>query len=472
MVDWLLEDPDAFFHPAILWKRLGPGGTTGPYAFHVTEDVPKGTPLIVLPRKYILESGKPATPGMDYNNDPILCITVEKMIEEYDKVRDSKIKTSDDSEGSVSSSSSFYEPYLSYLFDETVGGTSRGLLPTRWSEPSQDLLDLILDFDESDGTYSLEPWGFEFDFFGTLCPDNESFKFALLEDEDEDDDEEEDAMKWTEAQLAEGRTILEAQDSFLFLLSRGWNDKLLPVVDMLNHRNGAWRNTDVTPLDDGGDDVAAYAWRDIVAGEQLQYSYSECMDATCDFGAIKYGFSTQLIFKDYGFMELYPRRWALDDTDDDDGQGLTAEVTTDENDDTKLVLRWIFETPNERTVKWITKQLARLKSIESEVQKTVDGLKNSVYKDGNLDHERETIVEFYEGYIEFLELALKHKDDPVFLTTEEFEEHLRELNRTERQLSIHDIRKHELLSSPSTSTTRMQKQEEASTDNGKTDDEL
>lgn len=98
---------------------------------------------------------------------------------------------------------------------------------------------------------------------------------------------------------------------------------------------------------------------------------------------------------------------------------LIAEVTTDENDDTMIALRWIFETPNKAILQWVREQLAHLKSIESQVHKRVGELKDLVYEDGNLDHEQETIVDLFEGYVEFLELALKHKDDLVAVTYEE-----------------------------------------------------
>eukprot|EP00536_Pseudo-nitzschia_multiseries_P001350 jgi/Psemu1/250445/estExt_Genewise1Plus.C_170103 len=63
----------------------------------------------------------------------------------------------------------------------------------------------------------------------------------------------------------------------------------------------------------------------------------------------------------------------------------------------------------------------------------------------NVEHEQETILELYEGYVRVLTLALKHKDDPVFITREEHRRNVQEKIRNQRQLTIEDIRNHELL---------------------------
>jgi len=508
LIDWLLEDPDAFFHPGILWKRLGPDGTSGPYAYHATEDIPKGTPLIILPRRYVIESALPAPqPGvLEYGDDARVCLTVHKMIEEYQKVLKAKEKNDDNSNSSSSSSNSnnnengsFYEPYLSYLFDETVGGTSRGLLPTTWSAPAQAILDTILDYREEHELNFLEPDDYRYGYVTEWCEyqegdhdinalifdddnyfdDGDDDNFDDENDEAEEETETEETETETEEQIETEETltdnndgnqrvaltldeqlrVLHAQDALLFLTSRGWNDKLLPIVDMLNHINGPARNVEVTPIDDSSPpkDVAAYTSRDVKAGEQLQYSYSECFDETCDFGKIKYDFHTQTIFKEYGFVELYPQRWYLggtfeDKTDPDGVQELTVEVDRD-GATNELILRWIFQTPNSATLEWVQTQLDRLLSIESEIRERVASLAEAVGKEFgedlqdifNVEHERYTILEYFEGYVMMLRLALKHKDDPLYISKPDFALELEELMRSGRKLTIHDIRNHDLL---------------------------
>jgi hypothetical protein len=469
LVEWLLEDPNGFFHPSILWKRLGPDEKSGPYAFHVTDDVPKGTPLIVLPRKYVLES------HMDNTNDePVedyrMCVTVEKMISEYNEHADE----------------SFYAPYLSYLFEENAGGTMRGLMPTTWSDHSKEILGLILEMDEN-GWNSLHPLSIEYDSIFSIClvgneepgskgVENPGYKDGDDKNHSKDDyseeihsDEDYYEEDYYDEDYFEGIMDKEqVQDAYLFLVSRGWYDKLLPILDMFNHRNGPGRNVEITSINDKEDsDVAAYAWRDISKGEQLQITYSECMDDTCGFGANRYSCSTQFIFGEYGFVESYPRQWNIDnglEEDDEEYQDLTIEVTIDANDDAKMVVKWIYDTPNEKSIECIQKHLARLKSIESRVREGVGELETVLLGEGNgptttihnIDHERDTILEYYEAYIQVFELALEHKDDPVAVTEKSFRLELRELWKSEgRGKTIDEIRKHELLQS-----TRLSHEEE------------
>ena len=68
---------------------------------------------------------------------------------------------------------------------------------------------------------------------------------------------------------------------------------MIPVIDMFNHRNGHHKNVEMTNADDSllessNKTMVAYALRDIKAGEQLVYTYNECLDTSCDYGGIKY----------------------------------------------------------------------------------------------------------------------------------------------------------------------------------------
>jgi len=443
LVDWILEDPDGFFHPAILWERqLGPDGSTksGPYAMHATEDIPEGTPLVVLPRKYVLESDlRYWVPVDDHHR---MCITISKMLEEYNKHNYDRTEFR-----------SFYAPYLSYLFEEI--DITTGLLPTSWSDHSQRILDLILEVNEDKEQKT---------------DDDDDYEDEDVDDDEYKGDEEEYSLMYDSYHYHSLSTICDlelheaavknnypqndvvlrqAEDAYRFLMSRGWHDKLVPVIDMFNHQNGPGRNVELTAINNKKiGDVAAYAWKDISKGEQLQYSHSECMDRSCDRGMSRYRFSTQRIFAEYGFVERYPHRWLFDQD-----QLILAEVTTDTNDETKKVFKWIFESPNEETILWIRVQLQRLKSIESTVREGVRELESVLIPEGfettfhNIDHERDTILELYEGFVEVFELALEHKDDPVAVTRDSFDDEIDELQETYGQYLIEELREHELLRS-------------------------
>jgi len=379
LVDWIRSGKNGFFHPQVQWKRLGTDGT-GPYAMHAMVDMPKGTKLLVVPRSHIIDSFKTHEE----------CVTIARMLDEYQKGDDS-----------------FFAPYLSYLFDKTSGGTTTGLLPCSWSDEGKDLFDFILGTDNEDIPEQLRPLHFVKHSVFDVCGDSFRAEYKGVELEDED-------------------LRQQAEDAYLFYISRSWTDKMVPVLDMYNHRNGASLNVESTTAHDTSADVTAFAIRDIKAGEQLQNTYSECMDKDCEFGGIKYEYTTAEIFVDYGFLELYPRRWPLDD--------LIAEVDEDLVTGEKS-FQWIFETPSEETAQWMESHLSRLRSIEADVRESISEHKSHKgAKHQDIDHEAYSLLELFEGYVEVLELGLKHKNDDPGVTEVQFTEELRERRRRAREL--------------------------------------
>ena len=220
----------------------------------------------------------------------------------------------------------------------------------------------------------------------------------------------------------------KAEDAYIFWLSRSWTDKMIPVLDMYNHRNGVSKNVESTTahFDDGA--ITAFALRDIESGEQLQNTYSECMDEDCAWGEMQYTYLTQQIYVDYGFLELYPRRWLLG-TDESD---VIAEVDQDLRTGRKS-FKWIFETPSEAIFQWISHQLKRLRSIDANVRDRISkhrtkGAGGKALRH-NIQHEADSLVELYEGYIEILEMALEHKDGDIGVTREQFAQDLQNVRK-------------------------------------------
>ena len=379
LVDWIRSGKNGYFHPQVQWQRLG---GTGPYAMHTTVDLPKGTELLTVPRSHVLDSFQ--------THDE--CTTVARMLGENKKGGDS-----------------FFAPYLSYLFDETTGGTTTGLLPGAWSEEGQDLLSDLL-AGEEDPDDGLEPQSFEQRDVFDVCGKN--FRANLASEEVEDEDEKQ-----------------HAQDAYLYWVSRSWSDKMVPILDMYNHRNGKSLNVESTSAHDLDSDITAYALRDIKAGEQLQNTYSECMDHDCTFGEIKYFYNTARIFNDYGFVEFYPRRWPMNAEGQED---LVAEVDEDLETGQKS-FQWIFETPSQSTLDWMEDQLERLKDMDQDFRKAVAKHRNSSEAGGrhnNIEHEAASLLELFDAYVEVLEMGLKHKADGVGITHEQFEKDLQEARRS------------------------------------------
>ena len=280
MVDWLREHPKGFFNPSVQWKRLSGSdsdtdtddtnanvNTTGPYAMHALTDIPKGTELIKVPREYMLDSSN-------------VCSVVQKLVEESYKVGNGN-----------GNESSFVEPYVSYLFDtNNVGGTTPGLLPTSWSVKSQQILDLILDTSQEREEAvqeavqgRLEPTHFHLRSVFDICSGNVYPNPPPHTNSDNN-------TSTPEQQAAHEQHI---ENAYLFYISRSWTNTMIPVIDMFNHRNGHHKNVEMTNADDSllessNKTMVAYALRDIKAGEQLVYTYNECLDTSCDYGGIKY----------------------------------------------------------------------------------------------------------------------------------------------------------------------------------------
>lgn len=381
LVDWIRSGTNGYFHPQVQWQRLG---GTGPYAMFTTVDLPKGTKLLTVPRSHVIDSFQ--------THDE--CVTVARMLGEHQKGEDS-----------------FFAPYLSYLFDETAGGTTTGLLPGAWSEDGQFLLQFLLLGPHEENDDGLEPQYFQQPDVFETCKEN--FRARMASEELTDPDERQ-----------------HAQDAFLYYISRSWTDKMVPVLDMYNHRNGKSLNVESTSAHDLESDIIAYALRDIKAGEQLQNSYSECMDHDCEFGAIKYSYNSAQIFNDYGFVEFYPRRWPMNPAD----QELVAEVDEDLETGEKS-FQWIFDTPSQATLQWMEAQLERLQGLDQNFRKAVADHKanpEAGEKHHNIEHEADSLLELLDAYVEVLEMGLKHKAEEVGVTFEQFQEELQEARRSAR----------------------------------------
>merc|ERR1712238_193263 len=122
--------------------------------------------------------------------------------------------------------------------------------------------------------------------------------------------------------------------------------------------------------------------------------------------------------------ELYPRRWRLSGGGGGGDKGLIGEVDEDPMNPGKKTFQWIFDTPNQKNIEWLTQQLQRLQEMEEHVRTQIETHRhrrrteeeerkrrrsssdNNEENENNEDmrfniaHEAETLVELYEGYVE------------------------------------------------------------------------
>lgn len=233
-----------------------------------------------------------------------------------------------------------YAPYVNYVYDPK----HRNQLPVSWSDGGQKLIKAIIGSE-------MPPYGVTDISFADACGGSG------------------DAME---------------EETWQIVVRRSWDDVMCPLFDMFNHRNGKWFNLDSTSAH-SGDDVVVFASRNVKKGEQLYLSYNECRDC------IDYAWTYVLpdIFKDYGFVEQYPRRWNI--------EGCAFEL--DENEESgEIEVTFLTGKPKSFVKKFMRGQLKRLKGMRDYVNKEVAKLES--------EHERYMSLEYYNAAMMALELAL------------------------------------------------------------------
>jgi hypothetical protein len=275
-----------------------------------------------------------------------------------------------------------YLPYIQYLFGR---GRTGPTIPSRWSEQGKGLLtairgDRLQPDDLTDLSYRQD------------CA-------SSVESRHTDDDDDDDVMEF----------------SYAAVISRGWNDKLVPVLDIMNHRSGRYSNVDTASSvhDPRYDSIEVYATRKIKKGEQLHLDYMNNPD---EYDS-RFEYVLPQILRDVGFVDTYPQRWSFPtgvpedesdeyvkhivfDIDEVPGKGgtehtssykITWHVPDTGLDDVDLVLNTLG------------KELKRLEDLRSFVDEHATALKS--------DYERETSLEYYRSLVVALQQVMAYISD-------------------------------------------------------------
>jgi spermidine synthase len=182
-----------------------------------------------------------------------------------------------------------YAPYVNYLF---ANSNSTIRLPSYWSEEGKTLIEYIIG-------PNVSPRDTTKITYKRIC---------LNEEEAEDDDEEDEDDDDMDDEADTNAELQQLEVAFATITSRGWNEKLVPVFDMMNHKSGPDFNVDSTSVHDTSKDyISVFARRDIRRGEQLQMSYLENVDQY----AKRFYFGLPHLLRDYGFVDQYPQRWKM-----------------------------------------------------------------------------------------------------------------------------------------------------------------
>ena len=268
LVDWL-RSKNGFLHSSLEFRRSDTSDPDSEFGMFTKTDIDEGTLLFSIPDEIMLHSTDDEIQQLD-------CGLVRALVREIKK-RDK----------------SAYAPYIDFLLDTQPPGQ----LPSGWSDAGKEMLMQAL----GDENFNFDQAEEDFERYQSLGLMN-----VLPPSE---------AISWLEngwyGECDGNRDELE-EYAALLVLKRAWDDVMIPIYDMLGHRNGLWLNT--RSDDDGehnGRSVNVYASRDIFEGEQIYGSYNMCEE--CGGRMTTYG--TAEIFRDYGFVEPMPQTWIFPDLD-------------------------------------------------------------------------------------------------------------------------------------------------------------
>jgi spermidine synthase len=329
IVNWLVEN-DGFFNENLKVRRDDPDDPESRFGMFATANIAEDEVLIVVPRDLMITAGddKGQYAG-------IWCPTVYNLVKE--------LRLGDESH---------YAPYVNYLLSQ-----EEGQLPSHWSEAGQALLLEMLGHDDDDPSDDLPP----------------SEVAAWITHE------------WNHDCSAS--TDRFEQHAALLLVQRGWDDIMIPVYDMMSHRNGKWLNTKSNSVHKKSTPVTVKASRDIEAGEEIYTSYNFCKDC----GNKLTGYGTAEILRDFGFVENYPQRWFF-------GRGIMFVLDVDEESG-ELEVEWIRKKPRKKTLRYLKSRLEQLKEFGDFELESVDPSIPS--------NELGTIIYYHESLVNAMQHALK-----------------------------------------------------------------
>lgn len=358
LISWL-KSQKGYFNPNLEMRRINPSDPTSHFGMFAKERIPSQSLLLRIPPNIVLDSDTKEPPELT----PMICPLVRNLILQLELKGESA-----------------YAPYIHYLTDTQPPGQ----LPSAWTFAAQQLLVRMLGHVDFNLEAALNHWPIEKDLrLRNHLPPL-------------------DPIGWVEHEWANDCNsgsigTKEEQYAALLVVQRAWDDILIPVYDMMSHRNGKWLNT---ASNDGGvhtdSGILVHAKRDIEQGEEIYTSYNMCED--CGGRVVSYG--TSEILRDYGFVEQMPQSWIfpqldlgfrIDLKDKDEGEG-------EDGEDRYVLTEWIEDDePDEEGYEELQNLL---KDVEHN-KRMVDSSQRSKYPT-ILDHEWNTMRE----YMDAMDLAL------------------------------------------------------------------
>jgi len=314
LIGWLREGGGKF-HSSLEIRREDPSDPTSRYGMYANADIAEDELLLLVQRHQLLTEGKFKNELKWFEDGTIWCPTAYNLIYQMRELgpQDSK-----------------FGPYIEYLLLQ-----EEGQLPSHWSEGGKRLL---LELLAQDNNYDHSHSGHRDD----LRP---AYPVEYVSED------------WIQT-CRGSSTDRFAQHAGLMLLQRGWDDIMIPVYDMMSHRNGKqWLNTKSNSVHDVEEPVVVRASKDIKKGDEINTSYNHCTDCG---NRVETAYGTPELLRDFGFVENYPQRWNL-------GKNIKFDLDFDDsNNDGQLQVTWLHnkKRPSNKSIYWIKLQLERLQYFQ------------------------------------------------------------------------------------------------------------
>ena len=270
-----------------------------------------------------------------------------------------------------------FAPYLEYLYSSE---NSIASIPSTWSLAGKSLLKKI------QGS-TLIPQGItELSFFEDCIGEEDEEVLTNLKDDQK----------------------FQFEKAYAIALTRSWDEKLVPVLDMFNHHPLPNIGVVEDYEEEDAETISIYAATYIRRGDQLYTDYRERSEG------FTHHVSTLLL--EFGFVEDYPQQWEIPTPEkrsiieeNEIPTDIRFDVVREENESgEQYSIHWIRpETPLLHPVAadHLKEELARIKNMSASVLKTAATVAS--------ESERKTILDYYRSLVIAYETVIASVDQAI-----------------------------------------------------------
>ncbi|KAG7340659.1 spermine synthase [Nitzschia inconspicua] len=358
LVEWIRKKRGGYVSDKIqLRSRPRSNDENGPidFGWFAIDDISQGEVLMIIPVDAYIDNyieNDEEDDEEDEEKDP-LCLDISTLVQEYENGKESP-----------------YYVLASFILDKDSPGSMRNRQPGFWSKEAKTIL-----------------WNIMLDEF-------------LHPDEDESNLSYQDDCGWNvRFKTANTKTKQLHEEAFRYFIANANGNLLFPLHDLIPHRNGKWRNTDIKREWNGR--VVVKAYKEIPNGGQLYKSFNRCdfEDGGCDDWDQMF-VATQDILRGTGRIEDYPRRWIV--VAQPGNEDFTSVFDIDKKDDGTFQVTWKSGPPNLFVVNFMKAHFEAFEKKEATIREAVTKLQSAF--------ERDTILQFLEAYKEALNLGWIHRN--------------------------------------------------------------